>query len=38
MVCGSLKSGIRRLYWFNHLRIRGALDYRSPAEYRLHTL
>lgn len=26
------------VHWFNHLRIHGALDYRSPVEYRLLTL
>lgn len=26
LVCGSLKSGIRTLYWFHHLRMRVALD------------
>jgi len=26
------------VHWFNHLRMHGALDYRSPVEYRLQTL
>lgn len=26
------------VHWFNHLRMHGALGYKSPVEYRLHTL